>query len=237
MALVALVALSAMAPSPARAQQRPAPADTAAPAADPAIDSRFNLDRLRFRGLGVAAGLVKPSQMVSTETYAIEADYGEFIPRVRVVFSAAFWGSRLNEATLRRYRTQLGQVVEDPTGDYQISLGRVRVSDIALAVDGRWSPARYRSTFFQPYAGGGIATHVLNAEGRAIENTFVERALDNIAVAPVVLAGLDAVFFKQVAIGMQARYDLVNAARHGSLRVLGTYYFDHPSRAPGAGRR
>ena len=185
----------------------------------------------------MAAGLVKPSQMVSTETYAIEADYGEIVPRVRVVFSAAFWGSHLTEATMRRYREQLGQVIEDPTGDYQLSLGRVRVSDVALALDGRWTPDRYRSTFFQPYMGAGIAAHVLNAEGRAIANTFVERALDNIAVGPVVLAGLDAVFFKQVAIGMQGRYDLVNAARHGSIRALGTYYFDRGSHRAAAGDR
>jgi hypothetical protein len=223
----ALVALAASLAPRAAPAQRP---DSTGQAADPAIDTRFNLDRLRFRGLGVAVGLVKPSQMVSTEMYGIEADYGEIVPRVRVVFSAAFWGSHLNESTLRRYRNQLTQVIVDPTGDYQVALGNVRVSDIALSMDGRWSPARYRSTFLQPYAGGGLAAHVLNAEGRAIANTFVERALDNIAVAPLALAGFDAVFFKQVAIGMQARYDLVNAARHGSLRVLGTYYFDHPSR-------
>jgi len=175
--------------------------------------------------------------MVTTETYAIEADYGEIVPRVRVVFSASFWGSHLNDETLRRYQDQLGQVIEDPTGDYQISLGSVRVSDIALCIDARWTPKAFRSTFLQPYGGGGISAHVLNAEGRAIENTFVERALDNIAVAPTVLAGVDAVFFKQVALGMQARYDLVNAARHGSVRAVGTFYFDHHSRAGRAGSR
>jgi hypothetical protein len=201
------------------------------------VSSRFDLDRLRFRGLGVAVGLVKPAQMVSTETFAIEADYGEFVPRVRVVFSASFWGSHLDAETMGRYQEQLGEVIQDPTGDYTVSLGEVRVSDIALGVDGRWTPRRFRSTFIQPYAGGGLTAHVLNAEGRAIENTFVERALDNIAVAPTVLVGFDAVFFKQVALGMQARYDLVNAARHGSLRAVGTYYFDHQKRSGRAGVR
>src|SRR3982750_5034410 len=61
--------LALVAPSPARAQ-----GDTTA-VADPATVSRFNFDRLRFRGLGVAVGIVKPAPMVSTETYAIEADY------------------------------------------------------------------------------------------------------------------------------------------------------------------
>jgi hypothetical protein len=228
----ALLALLLALPGTAAAQQPPAaPADTAT-IEDPAILTRLGFDRLRFRGLGVAAGLVKPSQMVTTESYSLEAEYGEIVPRVQLVFSATFWGSHLNEATLRRYRQQLGEVVDDPTGDYQISLGRVRVSDIALAIDGRWSPARYRSTFLRPYAGAGIAAHVLNAEGWAFSDTFVERALDNIAVAPVVVAGVDAVFFRQIALGMQGRYDLVNAARHGSLRALATYYFDHAPRRP-----
>lgn len=176
-------------------------------------------------------GIVKPAQMVSTETYAIEADYGEIVPRVRIVFTASFWGSHLDEETMRRYRDQLAEVIDDPTGDYQLSLGEVRVSDIALGVDGRWTPKTFRSTFIQPYVGGGLTAHVLNAEGRAIANTFIERALDNIAVAPTILAGFDAVFFRQVALGMQARYDLVNAARHGSVRAVGTYYFDHQSRS------
>ena len=195
------------------------------------MSSRFDLDRLRFRGLGVAVGLVKPAQMVSTETFAIEADYGEFVPRVRVVFSASFWGSHLDAETMGRYQEQLGEVIQDPTGDYTVSLGEVRVSDIALGVDGRWTPRRFRSTFIQPYAGGGLTAHVLNAEGRAIENTFVERALDNIAAGLSASAGLEVRFFRHLSVGGQARYDLLSLARFGSLRVGGSWYFDPPQRS------
>lgn len=229
-------ALLVFAAAAAGAQQpAPAPADTAPRAAeDPAEAMRLVFDRLRLRGLGVAAGLVKPAQMLSTEAYSLEADYGEIVPSWHVVFSTTFWTSQLNAETIERYRDQLGEVVQDPTGDATVDVGRVRVSDITLAVDARWSPRRYRSAFLRPYGGAGIAAHVLNGEGRAISDTFVERALDNIAVAPVVVAGVDAVFFRKVSIGMQARYDLVNAARHGSVRLLGTYNFDRAPRPAAA---
>ena len=234
-ALVAFACCLALASTGHAQQPAPTPSDSAERAAeDPEAVLRLVFDRLRFSGLGIAGGLVKPSQMLSTEAYALEADYGEIVPRWRVVFSTTFWTSQLNAATIRRYREQLGELVVDPSGDDAIEVGRVRVSDIALAVDTRWSPQRGRSAFLRPYVGAGIAAHVLNGEGRAIADTFVERALDNIAVAPVLVGGLDAVFFRKVSIGMQARYDLVNAARHGSVRALGTYHFDRPP-AQGAG--
>jgi hypothetical protein len=202
---------------------------------DDSFFSRLGLDRLRLSGVGFAVGGVKPSQMEATTAFTVEADYGEITPRWRVVFSTDVWSSRLDKAAIRRYREALGRVVVDPAGDDDFNIGTVRVSDIALGVDARWSPRRSRSEFLRPYVGGGLVAHVLNGEGRAIANTFVERSLDNIAVGPAVAAGLDAVFFQHVTLGMQARYDLVSGARYGSIRALGTYLFDRaPSRRPAA---
>jgi hypothetical protein len=229
-------------PRPARPSSdttgRPRPTMPPTTAAPVPVDSesflsRLGLDRLRFRGVGVVAGAVKPAQMDATEALGLEADYGEIAPGWRVIFATTFWSSHLNGATMRRFRDQLRQVVTDPTGDDGVNVGRVRVTDISLGADVRWSPRRIRSAFVRPYLGGGVSAHVLNAEGRAIRNTFVERALDNIAVGPTVMAGADAVFFRHVSLGMQARYDLVNAARHGSVRALATYLFDPAPRAAG----
>ncbi|MFL5577901.1 MAG: hypothetical protein ACJ79S_18255 [Gemmatimonadaceae bacterium] len=215
-----------------RGRPRPATAASPVPADSESVFARLGLDRLRLRGVGVVIGAVKPSQMEGTEAFGIEADYGEILPGWRVVFTPTFWVTHLNDATMARYRDQLRSVVIDPTGDAEVDVGRVRVTDISLGADVRWSPRGTRSAFLRPYLGGGVSAHVLNAEGRAIHNTFVERALDNIAVGPVLMAGGDAVFFRHVTLGMQARYDLVNAARHGSVRALATYLFDPARRAP-----
>lgn len=224
----AVAARSAAAQDTTRTPPPPPPSSGAASAAgdDDSVWSRLGLDRLRLSGVGVAIGGVKPSQMEPTTAFTVEADYGEFVPRWRVVFVTDVWSSRLDATSIRRYRDALRRVVIDPAGDDTFNIGRVRVSDIALGVDARYRPRRSRSEFLRPYLGAGLAAHVLNGEGRAIANTFVERSLDNIAVGPSFAAGLDAVFFQHVTLGMQARYDLVSGARYGSIRALGTYLFD-----------
>jgi hypothetical protein len=206
------------------------------PSDDNSIWARLGLDRLRLSGVGVAIGGVKPSQMEPTTAFTVEADYGEITPGWRVVFVTDVWSSHLNGEAIRRYRDALRRTVVDPSGDDSYNIGRVRVSDISLGVDGRYSPRRARNAFLHPYLGAGLAAHVLNGEGRAIANTFIERSLDNIAVGPSVAAGLDAVFFQHVTLGMQARYDLVSGARYGSLRAVGTYLFDRTTRRPTGGR-
>jgi hypothetical protein len=232
------IAVRALAAQDTTRTPPPPPSTGVAPATgeEDGIWSRLGLDRLRLGGVGVAIGGVKPSQMEPTTAFTVEADYGEFVPRWRVVFVTDVWSSRLDETAIRRYRDALRRVVIDPAGDDTFNVGRVRVSDIALGVDARYRPRRSRSEFFRPYLGVGVAAHVLNGEGRAIANTFVERSLDNIAVGPSFAAGLDAVFFQHVTLGMQARYDLVSGARYGSIRALGTYLFDRTPTRPRGGR-
>jgi hypothetical protein len=211
-------------PSAAAAQQEPAEPQGS-------LFERLYLDRLRLSALGVSAGAVKPTQMVATEAYALNADYGEIVPHWRVAFSATYWRSRLNDRAVQRYVDTLRTVIIDPSGDDTLDFGRITVQDIALAADLRWSPRRGASTVLRPYAGGGFAAHILNAEGEAIAGTFVERALDNITAGIGATAGLDIAFFNRVSVGMQARYDLLSGARFGSVRLTGNYLF-RPVRVP-----
>jgi hypothetical protein len=192
---------------------------------------RFGLDRLRLTAVGVGGGVVKPTQMEGTEAYAVHADYGEIAPRWRVVFSATYWGSRLTDKAVQAFADTLRRSVTDPTGDFTVDLGRVTVQDIALDMDLRWAPRR--EARFRPYVSGGVGAHVLNAEGRAISGTFVERALDNITTGVTTSAGVDLVLIPQLSIGMQARYDLLSGARFGSLRAVGSYLL-RPRATPAA---
>jgi hypothetical protein len=236
--LLPLLLVLALGARPAAAQEptTPPPAAAPVPADTNSIWTRLGIDRLRLSGVGVAIGGVKPSQMEPTTAFTVEADYGEILPAWRIVFVTDVWSSRLDANAIRRYRDALRRVVVDPAGDDAFNIGRIRVSDIALGIDTRYSPRRARSEFLRTYVGAGVAAHVLNGEGRAIANTFVERSLDNIAVGPSFAAGVDAVFFQHVTLGMQARYDLVSGARYGSIRALGTYLFDRTPTRPRGGR-
>ena len=212
-AVALLAACAALAlPRVARAQAAPP---------DESMFERLGLDNLRLTAVGLAGGVVKPTQMEGTQAYALHADYGELAPGWRLVFSATYWGSRLTDETVETFADSLRNRVDDPTGDFTLELGRVSVQDIALDMDLRWAPRR--EARFRPYVSGGVGAHVLNAEGRAISGTFVERALDNITAGVTTSVGVDLVLIPQLSIGMQARYDLLSGARFGSLRAVGTY--------------
>ena len=236
--LLALVAAAAL-PLGAQADSTPHPAPPPPAPADTVrrcgpIVERLNLDRLRLSAIGLDVGAVKPAQTRATSLVSLHTDYGEIGKGVHVVFTATYWGSHLTNATMAKYAAALRQAIVDTTNDYRLDLGRVSVSDIALGTDFRWFP-RPAATL-RPYLGGGLAVHVINAEGKAIAGTFVERALDNIAVGTAALAGADLHLGRSFDLGMQARFDLVSGVRFGALRFGGSYIFDQRAKPLEPGR-
>ena len=189
------------------------------------VFERLNLDKLKLTGMGASYGAVEPSQMGATQAYSIHADYGEISERWRVVFTATYWGSRYDDDVVEDYADSLGRSVEDPEGNASLIAAGVSVSDIAIGSDIRWSP-RFRFVRIRPYIGGNLSFHVLNAEGRLIDGTFVERALDNIATGIGAVGGVDLVVFSHLSLGGQARFDLLSGLQYSSLRFVGTYLFD-----------
>lgn len=196
------------------------------------IFERLNLDRLRFNALGFAVGAIRPSRAERTGSYTVLADYGEISPQWNVQFSATYWNSRLEQRYLDVLADTLRKSINDPTGDYTLDLGRVRLSDIALVADMRYTPRRFAIGTVRPYVGGGFGAHVVNAEGDAINGTLIEQSLDNITAGWAGMAGFDVGLFRNLSAGAQARFDLLSAARFASVRAVGTYVFDAAPRAP-----
>ena len=56
--------------------------------------------------------------MDATTTVSVHADYGEFAPRWRLVFSATYWGSHFDDAAVRRLADSLTAALQpaDPDG-------------------------------------------------------------------------------------------------------------------------
>jgi hypothetical protein len=154
------------------------------PREDESLFERMGLDRLSLAAIGVSFGGVTPAQVEATRLYALHADYGALAERWRVTFVASYWGSRYTDETTHRFADSLRAQIVDPSGDDTLDVGTIRVSDITLGADLRWFPLAGRNTFLRPYAGGGLAAHVINAEGKFIAGTLMERALDDIATAP-----------------------------------------------------
>ena len=190
---------------------------------EPGLFERLNLDKLKLAALGTSIGPVAPTGTIPTVAYSLHADYGEISPRWRVVFTATYWDTRYKADVIKRLENKLRESIIDTTRTAAFVIGRIKVSDIAVGGDLRWTP---RAGAIRPYVGGGILAHVVNVEGKAIQGTFVESALDNIAAGFSAVSGIDVTFARHLAVGVQARYDLTSGVRYGSLRAVGTYYFD-----------
>ena len=190
---------------------------------EPGLFARLNLDKLKLAALGTSVGPVAPTGTVPTVAYSLHADYGEISPHWRVVFTATYWDTRYKADVVKRLENKLRESIVDTTGAAYFAIGRIKVSDIAVGGDLRWTP---HAGAIRPYVGGGVLAHVVNVEGKAIEGTFVESALDNIAAGFSAVTGVDVTFARHLAIGVQGRYDLTSGVRYGSLRAVGSYFFD-----------
>ena len=188
------------------------------------VFERLNLDRLRLTALGVSAGPVVISKIEPTQSYAAQADYGALSEHWRVVFTVGYWGSDFRREVVDRLEERLLEEIDDPSGDDTLSIGRIRVSDISLEAEARWLPAPRRA--LRPYIGGAFGAHVINAENRFIQDTFVESALDNIAAGVTGVAGVDTQPVRGFSLGVQGRLSLLSNTRFLTLRAGGSYFFN-----------
>lgn len=199
---------------------------TATAEAQATISERLNLDRLQLSAIGASAGAVWPSRVEPTQAYSIHADYGEIARNWRVLLMVTYWGSEFRPEVVRELEDAWRNATDDPTGDASISVGRIRIFDVAFEIDARWTPLT--ASALRPFAGGGLGVHVLNAENRILEGTFVESALDMIASGITVLGGVDTAPLGGFVLGVQGRYTFISNTRFLTLRVGGSYSFSLP---------
>jgi opacity protein-like surface antigen len=189
------------------------------------VFQRLDLDKLRLEGIGVVVGPVSPSTIESTQSFGVQADYGEITPHLRVGFSASFWSSRFTDKTVTQFITQLEQSLSNPNDS--IKFDRVKVSTISVEADLRYTPTNPHAAV-QPYVGGGLGLHIVNAESKLIQGTFVESALDNIGAGISAIAGVGLLPTHRISVGIEARYTVLGTLRFGTVRAGGMFHFSRP---------
>jgi hypothetical protein len=96
---------------------------------------------------------------------------------------------------------------------------------VTFSAEARYTPVY--SGELKPYFGVGLAAHVLNAEGKLINGTLVERSLDNIAAGSFVTAGVSLKILSHFGVEGGARADLLSGFRSTQIRAGASYYFGH----------
>ncbi|MGH7618289.1 MAG: hypothetical protein ACREPM_13780 [Gemmatimonadaceae bacterium] len=187
------------------------------------IFERLNLDKLQLNSLGASAGKIYPSQLIPTTIYSLGADYGEIAPAWRVLFGASYWESRFRDGIVQAFVDSLNR--NTTTGQATVQASRILLYDVTLSVEARYTPQQ--SNDLKPFFGVGLAAHAVNAEGKLINGTFVERSLDNIGVGVFANTGVSVKLLKHFGVEVSARGDLLSSFRSIQLRGGATYYFGH----------
>lgn len=197
----------------------------------PSLLARARIDRLRLTEIGGAVGVAFPDQVRSAPVYALRADYGEIVPGFRAVFEVSYWTSRYTDEAVAGFEAALGRAAGRPPGD-PVRVGAVRSSDVVLAAETRWRPrflggrpGREGGTL-RPWLALGAGLNFINVQNPALDGTFVARTLDGVALGPTGAVGLDVVARRAIRLMGEARYDLFNGARFGSVRFGGRYAFE-----------
>lgn len=214
-------------------------ATLSAPGAGAAQDlADFDYENLSFRGIGVEWGyLAAPSRVETDPTFGMRFDLGYLGPGVRITPSITWWESRMKRGEVQELETRVNQLANRsrPPGSQpvDVDLGQVTWSDLVLGVDAHvvWSVPYGVLT----YAGVGVAAHLQDGSGAAIDGTFVEDLLDSVAAGVNVHSGLEYPVNERLRVYGAARYELMGDLRYLELR-FGTQVMFGPS-APGEIRR
>ncbi|CAN5601156.1 hypothetical protein BH24GEM3_BH24GEM3_03290 [soil metagenome] len=199
----------------------------------------YDYENLAFRGLGVEIGSVWPHRVENTLSLGLRGDLGLLGPNLRIVPSLSLWSSHLRQSEVDRFASQIIRVCQRQQNAIcpaQLDLGRIRLSDLALATDAHYL---FINPFdATPYLGAGVGVHLLNGSGEFIDDTFIEELLDAISPALNLVGGVSVPLTNTLEVFGEARYILLSDVRHGALSVGGMWrIFPTPPPAPPRARR
>lgn len=191
----------------------------------------YDYENLAFRGVGFEVGQVWPHRAEGALELGIRADLGYLGPNVRIIPGITFWSSSLRSGVVDELRNNILKLCRDPAGNCVREFGEIRLSDVALNLDAQYTFPGIPGVV--PYAGAGVALHLLNGQGEVIDNTFVEDQLDAIAPGIDLLAGAE-IPLGRLRLFAEARGALASDVQYAGLHIGGMWSFPIP---PAGARR
>lgn len=181
----------------------------------------FDYENLRFRGFAPEWGYLWPTRVEPTQSWGVRLDLGYLGPGLRIVPSVTHWSSTFKAAEVRELEERVGSLISTQTDQPPpaVDLGVIDWSDIALGVDAQmvWRVPYGVLTF----AGLGVAAHLLDGSGAAVDGTFVEDLLDSVTAGLNAHAGVEYPVARRLRLYGQARYEVMGDLRYTQIRLGG----------------
>lgn len=182
----------------------------------------YDYTNLAFRGAGLTYGVIWPAKVQSTPTYGIRVDLGYMGPGVRIAPSLTYWSSSFRDSELERFADRLNRLPALERQGAQITaadLKPMKWSDLALELDAHyvWTTPVGLLT----YVGGGVGVHVLNGQGEAIQDTFIEDLLDSVSAGLSAIGGVEYPVSDRFRLYGELRLAGLSDVQYAGLRVGG----------------
>lgn len=204
----------------------------AAPAAGQDL-ADFDYENLGFRGLGLDLGWILPTRVEPTVALGARMDLGYLGPGLRILPTVSYWSSRMEDAEVRELEVRLNELVDrqSPAGTppADVDLGQIDWSDFTIGLDAHvvWSVPFGLLTVL----GGGASAHIMNGEGEAVADTFIEDLLDTVTAGFNLHTGLEYPVSDAFRMYGTLRYELLGDLRYATL-AIGSQFMFGPA-APG----
>ncbi|HEX9705754.1 MAG TPA: hypothetical protein VGA20_10950 [Gemmatimonadales bacterium] len=177
---------------------------------------QFSYDNLGPTALQADLGALGASRLRGAVTGGLRLDYGLVAPRIRVLLGLSYYRAQFSSTEIARFESRLRDLVQDPEGNATVDVGTIDWADLTGDIDLQYVLPQGRSV--TAYLGLGLSVHLRSASGPAIDGTFLEDALDDVA------AGLNGTLGAEFVIGpvwrltVDARGVLLSDHRTASLR-------------------
>jgi len=181
----------------------------------------FDYENLQFRGVGLEVGYIVPNRVDATPVFGGRVDLGYLGPGFRVVPTISYWSSSFERSEVAGFENQLETLINRETGDsVDVDLGTITWRDFSLGLDGQyvWSVP---SLGILTFAGLGMTAHILNGEGEAIRDTFIEDLLDSMSAGVNLHVGVEVPMSERTRLYAQTKYEVMSDLRYLDLRIGG----------------
>jgi len=158
-----------------------------------AATREFSYDELRPTAIQFDLGLLGATRLRGCATGGLRLDYGRIAPRIRILLGLSYYRSQFSGREIAEFEQRIRDLVDDPDGNFTVDVGTIHWADLTGDLDLQYvMPQGHAVT---AYLGLGLSVHLRNGSGAAIDGTFLEDALDDVA------AGLNGTLGVEVGAG------------------------------------
>jgi hypothetical protein len=194
----------------------------------------LDYENLGFRGFGLDWGYLWPNRIERAGSVGLRIDMGYAGPGLRVMPTVNYWSSPLQQKEITDLEDRIEALITEQSGvpSPDLDLGTIRWRDVAVGVDAHvvWDSLLDLLT----YGGLGVTAHVLDGDGDAIADTFIDDLLDSVTAGFNLHFGMEYPVTERFRIYALSKYEVMSDLQYFTVRA-GWQIMTGPN-APGEGR-